>query len=293
MEAIASRRKRQLNRKQLLILVIMLCAMLLMLISFAWYYFKVDKEVDSEQADVMAPYYLYLLDGEGDNLSLSIGSLHPGETKQVIIGVSNKPAGELESTVDYLIGKNSKFDYKLALAYTQNLPITYTVYELKETDEEKKEFTVTDPSDNISLYLEKVLMSKDVNGSAILTQKNNEAMYQDEVAEGKSIESVVNYVQYDLYPYDSSYQGNSSSGDSAATQSNLRLETKIESDGNTSYELDYYLIEMKWKDDIEFQNFIKETDLVYVIVDAVQPKPEAQEEIEAQSEAQEETGKTE
>lgn len=277
----ASKRKKQLNRKQLLILVIMLCVMLLMLISFAWFYFKVDKEVGSESADVMAPYYLYLLDGEGDNLSLSIGSLHPGETKQVIIGVSNKPAG---GTADYLAGKNSAFDYKLALAYTQNLPITYKVYELKTTDEVNKEFTVTDPSDNASLYLEKVLMNKDVDGSTELTQKNNEAMYKDEVADGESVESVVNYVQYDLYPYDSSYQGNSSSGDSTASQSNLRLETKIKSDGTTSYELDYYLIEMEWEDGIEFQNFIKETDLVYVIVDAVQPKPEAQEEAEIQPE---------
>ena len=263
MEAIASRRKRQLNRKQLLILVIMLCAMLLMLISFAWYYFKVDKEVDSKQADVMAPYYLYLLDGEGNNLSLSIGSLHPGETKQVIIGVSNKPAGELESTVDYLIGKNSKFDYKLALAYTQNLPITYTVYELKETDDTTDGtlpvFKVTDSLKG-QISLEKYPMNRDDAGSESLTEANNTEMYKSEIAEDKLVEDVVNYVQYDLYLNDSE-------------STSLCLATTVSGE-NTSYEIDYYMIEIEWKMGITFQDFIKETDLVYVIVDAVQPEPE-------------------
>lgn len=261
----ASKRKKQLNRKQLLILVIMLCVMLLMLISFAWFYFKVDKEVGSESADVMAPYYLYLLDGEGDNLSLSIGSLHPGETKQVIIGVSNKPAGELGTTVDYLVGKNSQFDYKLALAYTQNLPVIYTVYELKEQDDTDttegttQTFKVKDPVKG-EISLQKGSMTKDDVGSKNLTEANNKEMYSTETAEDESVDEVVNYVQYDLYP-----------NDSANTP--LCLATTV-SEGKTSYEMDYYLIEIEWKEDITFQNFIKETDLVYVIVDAVQPKPE-------------------
>lgn len=267
MEATKQRRKK-LNRKQFLTIVIMLCVMLLMLISFAWYYFKVDKEADSEQADVMAPYYLYLLDEDGKSLSLSIGSLHPGETKQVVIGVSNKPAG---STSGYLAGKNSKFDYKLALAYTQNLPITYTVYELKkgnteDTDSTNQIFTVKDPLDG-EVALQKYLMAKDDEQSETLTEANNEEMYGEELAQ-----SVVNYVQYDLYPYDS--DNTSGSGKT------LCLETKITDDGTTSYEMDYYLIEMEWKSEIDFSKFIKETDLVYVIVDAVQPEPEETKETE-------------
>lgn len=251
-------RKKKLNRKQFLTLVIMFSVLLLMLISFAWYYFKTDKEVDSELADVMAPYYLYLLDGEGDSLSLSIGSLHPGETKQVVIGVSNKPADSSLNLDDYLVGKNSQFDYKFALAYTQNLPIVYSVYEL-EIVEDESDITATDQSNN-TIYLAKQDISKDEAESVRLTEENNEEMYQDAVGDGGSVEDIVNYVQYDLYTTD--YKSVP-----------LCLETTVNA-GSTSYELDYYLIEMEWKDGIEFSNFIKETDLVYVIVDAVQPEPE-------------------
>ena len=269
MNKTAKQRKKKLNRKQFLVLVIMLSVMLIMLISFAWYYFKVDKEVDSEEADVMAPYYLYMLDGEGNSLSLSIGSLHPGETKQVVIGVSNKPAS---GDADYLVGKNSSFDYKMALAYTQNLPITYKVYELLKTENADPEFTVKEPSGEV-VELEKNEMSKDEEKSNELTEENNTEMYQDEaeVKAGKSVNEIVNYVQYDLYPYDSG-----SAGDSDESKTTLSLKTVVDNNGTTSYEMDYYLIEMEWKDEIEFSNFIKETDLIYVIVDAVQPEPEAQ-----------------
>lgn len=250
----AKQHKKKMKRRQTLILGIMLSVMLFLLVSYAWYYFRADKEVDSELADVMAPYYLYLLDEEGDSLSLSIGSLHPGETKSVIIGVSNQPSEE--GVDDYLVGKDSKFEYQLALAYTQNLPINYKVYELKEIEEERKEFTVQDPQSQDLIYLAKYVISKDENESLKLTENNNKEMY------GDVANTVVNYVQYDLYPYD--YENNS-----------LQLETKV-NELSTSYGLDYYLIEMEWKDGIEFQDFIKETDLIYVIVDAVQPKPEEQ-----------------
>ncbi len=272
MNKTAKQRKKKLNRKQFLVLVIMLSVMLIMLISFAWYYFKVDKEVDSEEADVMAPYYLYMLDGEGNSLSLSIGSLHPGETKQVVIGVSNKPADSSLNLDDYLVGKNSQFDYKFALAYTQNLPITYKVYELLKTENADPEFTVKEPSGE-EVKLEKNEMNKDEDKSEELTEENNTEMYQDEaeVEEGKTVDEIVNYVQYDLYPYDSG-----SVGDSGKSKTALSLKTVVDNNGTTSYEMDYYLIEMEWKDGIEFSNFIKETDLIYVIVDAVQPEPEAQ-----------------
>lgn len=250
------RRKKKMKRKQVLILGIMLSVMFFFLISYAWFYFKADKEIDSELADVMAPYYLYLIDEEGDSLSLTIGSLHPGEIKEVVIGVSNRPAEAENSKDDYLVGKNSEFEYQLALAYTQNLPITYKVYELKETEVSDMEFSVADPESGNIVYLKKYDVDKDADESQKLTEENNKEMY------GDTADSVVNYVQYDLYPYDS---------DGAS----LRLKTKVEN-LTTSYELDYYLIEMEWAEELVFQDFIKETDLVYVIVDAVQPEPQVE-----------------
>ena len=39
------------------------------------------------------------------------------------------------------------------------------------------------------------------------------------------------------------------------------------------YEYDYYLIEMSWKVNANFSDNAKETDLLYVVVNAKQPEP--------------------
>lgn len=241
------------KKKQYIILVTMVMVLLLLLISFAWFYFKIDREVDSEDGKVMGPYYLHLLDEKADSLQLSVGSMHPGETKYVIVGVSNKPAEG--AGLDYLIGKESSFSYELELAYTQNLPIKYKVYEL--LDDLGGPFQVEDPVRDEERALSKYPMDMEADESAKLTVENNKEMYGEGVS---STDDIVNYVQYDLYLQDS--ESNS-----------LHLET-IQSGLVTSYEMDYYLIEMAWEDGIEFQDFIKETDLIYVNVKAVQPKPE-------------------
>jgi len=45
---------------------------------------------------------------------------------------------------------------------------------------------------------------------------------------------------------------------------------------NEEYEFDYYLIEVTWKDGITFNDYTKETDLLYVVVNAKQPLPKEQ-----------------
>ena len=52
----------------------------------------------------------------------------------------------------------------------------------------------------------------------------------------------------------------------------LALEYK-NSDGVSQYEYDYYLLEISWQDGVDFSKYTKETDLVYVVVNAKQPKP--------------------
>ncbi len=42
---------------------------------------------------------------------------------------------------------------------------------------------------------------------------------------------------------------------------------------NGTYEYDYYLIEVTWQDISDFDAYKKETDLVYVVVNAKQPRP--------------------
>ena len=43
------------------------------------------------------------------------------------------------------------------------------------------------------------------------------------------------------------------------------------------YEKDFYLIQISWKDGIDFSRYKKETDLVDVIVRALQPRPSVNE----------------
>lgn len=226
------------KRSKKLLIVIMVGVCLLLMIGFAWYYYLSHRQVMSEQREVMPPYYLYLVDEKGtDQLQLTIGNLHPGETKQVVFGVSNKnPEGG--SGDSYTISKNSKFNYELELAYTQNLPVTYKVYALTKAEgsgnDTKKALTA-------------------VSKSSELTNKNNNKMYGDKVGD------TVNLGKYDLY--------NKTSG------ADFDLATKVEN-GVVTFDLDYYMIEITWKDDIRFSDYLKETDLVYVIVNAMQLEPE-------------------
>lgn len=257
------------DRKKRLVMSLAVCVLLFGLTGFAWYSFQTRKDAESENREVMVPYYLYLLDdSESASFQLAVGNLHPSETKSVIVGVSNKAEGQ--EGVSYPIGRNSEFAYELELAYTQNLPMDYQVYELKEVDAsgvqagDPSVIEITDETGSILRYLKPVIQGGQVKPlavsgeSASITEKNNKEMY----GEGASKDTVVNYVQYDVYQKDA--------GGTA-----LSLETKS-TDGRADYDLDYYMIELKWQDGIEFDNYLKETDLVYVIVKALQPEPEAQ-----------------
>lgn len=260
-----SQRNRNLCGKQKgWILAVMLCVLGFSMVSFAWYYRKTHKEAETEGREVMVPYYLYLLDdSESTSFQLAVGHLHPSETKSVIVGVSNKAVGQ--SGVTYPVGRSSEFDYELELAYTPNLPMDYKIYELMETDAPE---TQGDPSvieieneNGVIRYLKPVASDGQVNpleisdDSDLVTRNNNEEMY----GVGAEPSTVVNYIQYDVYRQD-------------AVGASLSLSTKSRDD-STDYDLDYYLIELKWQDGIVFDNYLKETDLVYVIVKALQPEP--------------------
>ena len=51
---------------------------------------------------------------------------------------------------------------------------------------------------------------------------------------------------------------------------------------NSKYEYDYYLIEMSWKENANFSDNAKETDLLYVVVNAKQPEPTKKSETESE-----------
>lgn len=241
---------------QMIVAMALVMVLVLAMVTYAWYTLLQNRRVNSEERDVMTPYYLYLVDKNGtDSLNLTVGNLHPGETKQIVIGVTNqKPNGAGGSS--YTIAKDSSFQYELELAYTQNLPLNYHLYALSEKSTLPKDngFTVTwkDTNDNnVTKYFEKTSLTKNSNSTDV-TNKNNTEMYSTEVG------SVINLGTYDIYDKNG--------------EKDFQLVTKVV-DGNVSFDLDYYLIELSWKSDIIFADYLKETDLMYVIVNAKQLEP--------------------
>ncbi len=256
-DRMSTKRRKQISANQKWLLAAMIEVCILLMMGFAWYTYLAHRKVLSEEREVMAPYYLYLVEPNGkDEFQLTVGNLHPGETKQIMLGVTNQPP-EGETETSYQISKNSKFHYELELAYTQNLPVEYKVYELAEASENTPndstitvEWKDTDNSVITKSFAKDTQLTKNAK-SDTLTLENNKEMYGED--------NPVNVGQYDLYdnvsgiPFD--------------------LTTKVE-DNNVTFDLDYYLIEIDWKDNIQFSDYLKETDLVYVIVNAMQIEPE-------------------
>lgn len=232
----------------------------MMLLSFAWYYYQTHLVFQSEEREVMPPYCLYLVDSNGtDALELTIGNLHPGEKKQVVVGVSNK-AVDGGTQGSFNIARDSMFNYELELAYTKNLPVDYKVYSLEESGEANAEGSndnlvvvelETGEGQSVSKVFTKTLLNKNAAESDRITEKNNNDMY------GGS--GVVNIGQYDVYD--------------KTSNASFDLTTNVDETGKVNFDLDYYLIEINWQSGISFSDYLKETDLVYVMVKALQLEP--------------------
>lgn len=238
---------RKVSKRKLIVLWTLCLGLVLLLATGAWYVIKSSREVESEDADVMTPYFLYLLNPDDEqSLSLTVGNIHPGEVKQAVICVSNKSPNGLSNLE---IGKNSNFAYELELAYTENLPVNYQLYQLDA--DENGSIVVADERGNALKKFEKLYESPMV--SSDVSESRRLEMY------GVSRNGIVNLGKYDMY---------SKGGDNQA----LQLSTTTDGT-NVNYEMDYYLIEISWKDGTNFSDYTKETDLAYVIVKALQPEP--------------------
>lgn len=255
------------KRKPLFFIVIFMILFLLLGGTFAWYLLSWKKqEADRDKIEIMTPYFLYLLNpGDNSSLQFSVGNIHPGEVKRVVICVSNrKPTDSNESVID--IAKESDFNYELEFIYTENLALDYKVYELSknfanDTNTEIPQngikiegvndfyFTKKKKSSGTETEQDGALEGEDVSGSR--WEKVFENSEESEVS--SSIENKGRYLLFkegaDGNELHLSYHGN-------------------------QYEYDYYLIEMSWKSNAKFSDNAKETDLLYVVVNAKQPKPQ-------------------
>lgn len=235
------------NRKNKIILLIV-CLLLCMAAAggtFAWYLYGSTeaKRAQAQSAPVMAPYNLYLMNPNAtDALEFAVGNLHPGEVKQVVICVSNKdPEGSGSA-----VAKDSEFGYDLMLAHTENLAVDYMIYPLEKiSDPGKADITIMD----------------DVTKELYYWTKNDTPIRGSDISDDMR-ERVF---------------GNTNTGDIVNVGAYWRTEDddmKLAYQESTGeYEYDYYLIEVQWQNISNFDAYKKETDLVYVVVNAKQPRP--------------------
>ncbi len=243
---------------QILAWVALIGTMMLVGSTFAWYS-MVKKEADSEQVNVMEPYYLTLLNpSETAVLQLSVGSLMPGKTKQIVFCVSN------HNNEEKINMGGSDFDYFMELIYTNNLKLNYSIYELEAADETNgaivAEDTITAEDGTVMTtisYWNKKSDSTPLSGTEISSMRHVETELAGDT--GEDITDIINrgtYVEYDK----------------GVDGTNFHLSVGTDA---TGYDSQYFLMEIRWDEAAQgsFDKYEKETDMIYLVVKALQPEP--------------------
>lgn len=259
-EAVKSSKKKK--KKKPVIIAAVVTMLLAMVATFSWYLFNKDSHADTKDIKIMTPYFLYLLNPDDKtSLQFSVGNIHPGEVKQVVICVSNKKPDDVsDGSVD--IARESKFNYDLEFVHTENLKVNYDIYELQKDSYTNK---ADIPSNGIlvdgvdGVYWTKMETGGNVNP---LTPTKDETASRLNTVFPDGTDGVFNKGKYLLYQYDSN---------------GVQMGLEYKDDGtDKKYEFDYYLVEISWEKNVNFSEYTKETDLLYVIVNAKQPKPVTQ-----------------
>ncbi|MDD2971683.1 MAG: hypothetical protein PHE02_06080 [Lachnospiraceae bacterium] len=248
-------KKRYVSRKtmRLQLLAATIGLVVLVVASFAWYTWK-SRQVESKTAEVMRPYYLTLLNpGEQNELELAVGNLFPGEKKQVVFCVTNKPN---EENIDM---GGSDFDYEMELIHTENLNLTYEISQLQKVDTEEGADIITKDTDkdkNVQYWKKQ---------SPVL---NNTDVSNDRWTETGVTENTINRGKY--LHYEKTYDGQE-----------LHLDGTSVSSG---FDSNYFVMEIEWKTGSteDFQKYEKETDMLYLLVKAMQPRPQPQPKVKDQ-----------
>lgn len=257
---ISVKSKKNRNRKKKPVLIALIVTILLAAAStFSWYLFHKDSHADTKDIKIMTPYFLYLLNPDDTtSLKFSVGNIHPGEVKQVVICVSNKKPSDISGeAVD--IARESKFNYDLEFVHTENLKVNYDIYEL-----EKNSIATGGqvPSQGIVVEgIPNVYWTKKESEGSIkpLTPTRDETDSRLNSVFPDGTDGIFNKGKYLLYQYDTD---------------GVQMGLEYKDDGkDKKYEFDYYLVEISWDKNVNFSEYTKETDLLYVIVNAKQPKP--------------------
>lgn len=247
------------KRRRILLLVMALITVTLIAGGFAWYLYSKHNR-SNEDVEVMTPYFLYLKNAEDNNsLQFAVGNLHPGETKQVVICVTNCRPDNEEDNNTVEIARESQFYYDLEFAYTENLAVDYNIYEL-----ERREGDVNGSLPSGAIVLDGEDNAYWIQKGGILSDYRNvssERHRDANVFGTDDVDGIWNSGEYLLYQRDTA-------GDA------MQLEyTYNEAEDSFSYEYDYYLVEIEWKPGITFADYSKETDMVFVVVNSKQVMP--------------------
>lgn len=260
-------KKKSLNKrsKKRIIIILAIIAAVAVPAIFAWFYYGA-KHAYTADGNLMTPYNLYLLEAnKEDRLRLTVGSLHPGETKQIVVCVSSHDANSTSTPP-----RESTFPYTMELAYTTNLPLNYKMYELTPKTEGKGDVSSTYTKGGVTntYWFDKVKYNGATADKDIVLEKNEEksedknsstSKNKEMYGSSKTSDTIVNWVQYDTY----SKNRNKDENDNG-----FKLSL---SDATKQY--NYYLIEISWKEGIDFSEYTKETDLIYLIAKAGVPRP--------------------
>lgn len=221
-------------------------------VSFAWFT-MVERVAESKPTSVMQPYYLTLLNpSETSALQLSVGSLMPGKTKQILFCVSNKSNEENE-----LINMGgADFDYSLELIHTDNLALDYSLYALNATTEEEATESTLVAEDTVVIDGETTTMLTYWNIGQQFTGEDVSATRHEEIGLTGTEINRGTYISY------------------ASTDFHLKDDTQ------SGYDTQYFLLEIEWQSEAtsNFEKYDKETDMIYLLVKALLPEPETQKE---------------
>jgi len=253
--------------------------------TYAWYTLK-EREAESKTATVMKPYYLELRNpNESDVLQLSIGSLLQGKTKQIVFCVSSEEAQQKNPDT-------AMFDYALELVHTDNLALNYEIYPLQKVDvsagESTKDYIVTEyevtnganEQQTAVIYWKKTgeaLTGKDVSEErweqAGLLENNGDSGSEESGASGTdanaATQSIINRGTYIFYEIANEVTAEEEELGSEETTEDTQFE--LTAGENTA---EYFVLEIEWKDNIQYGDYVKETDMIYLVAKAVQPEPE-------------------
>lgn len=233
--------------------------MLLLGATYAWYSLN-SRVAETVAPNVMKPYQLRIDDSQGAAAEqISVGALQQGETKQIVFSVTNEEEPQKNQN-------KTAFAYALELIYTNNIALKYEVYPLHPVEVLGENTLVTEEilqiqqgeGENatveeqvITYYWEKDASA--LSGKDISTTRHPEAgVMGTEINRGT-------YISYEKR-----------TGDDGITILN---ENMVLDAGEEAYATQFYVLEIQWNITSGFEKYDKETDMIYIVAKAVQPKP--------------------